>query len=159
MLIPTENKVLILADNSADKTDSGLIIPDDSKEKPMLGTVISVGQDCRQLKAGDRVIFPSMYGSKVTIEGKEHSIMKEGDVFAQKVAEDNYLIEGIVNKMCPADRKIRQYYLEKDISTVCSEFAIYAIYINKGHPERDLENDSLEPLKKLFKSFANIIEK
>ena len=64
-------------------------MPDSAKEKPMEGTVISVGKGARdvqgnmipmELKAGDRVVFGKWAGTEIKIENKEFLIMKESDV-------------------------------------------------------------------------------
>ena len=44
------------------------------------GKVISVGQQVRNVKAGDRVLFSKWAGTEVTIDGKEYMVMKESDI-------------------------------------------------------------------------------
>lgn len=79
---PTDIKVVIRPDDEKGVSDFGITIPDEAKEKPVTGTVIGVGPSCKQLKEGDRVYYPSTYGTKLTIEGIEHNIQKETDVYA-----------------------------------------------------------------------------
>ena len=71
------------------KTASGLIIPDNAKEKPMEGKVVAVGNGkvlengtVRKLevKAGDRVLFSKYSGSEVKMDGAEHLILTESDI-------------------------------------------------------------------------------
>jgi chaperonin GroES len=76
-------------DESAEKTASGLFIPDSAKEKPQEGEVIAVGQGKRaddgkliplDVKAGDRILFGKYSGSDIKIDGDEYMIMREDEV-------------------------------------------------------------------------------
>jgi chaperonin GroES len=76
-------------DEGADKTASGLFIPDSAKEKPQEGEVIAVGQGKRaddgkliplDVKAGDRILFGKYSGSDIKLDGEEYMIMREDEV-------------------------------------------------------------------------------
>jgi chaperonin GroES len=72
-----------------EKTASGIIIPDNAKEKPMEGEVVAVGagktlDDGKlrkpEVKTGDRVLFGKYAGSEVKLDGVEHLILREDDL-------------------------------------------------------------------------------
>src|SRR2546427_6756102 len=76
-------------DEVADKTASGLFIPDSAKEKPQEGEVMAVGQGKRaddgkliplDVKAGDRILFGKYSGSDIKLDGEEYMIMREDEV-------------------------------------------------------------------------------
>jgi chaperonin GroES len=76
-------------EESAEKTASGLFIPDSAKEKPQEGEVIAVGQGKRaedgklialDVKAGDRILFGKYSGSEIKLDGDEYLIMREDEV-------------------------------------------------------------------------------
>src|ERR1700756_1427923 len=76
-------------EDSAEKTASGLFIPDSAKEKPQEGEVIAVGQGKRaddgklialDVKAGDRILFGKYSGSEIKLDGEEFLIMREDEV-------------------------------------------------------------------------------
>ncbi|MBZ5673228.1 MAG: co-chaperone GroES [Acidobacteriia bacterium] len=77
-------------DEEADKTASGLFIPDSAKEKPQIGEVMAVGQGKRtedgkliplDVKVGDRILFGKYSGSDVPkTYGEDHMIMREDEV-------------------------------------------------------------------------------
>lgn len=76
-------------EESAEKTASGLFIPDSAKEKPQEGEVVAVGQGKRgddgklmplDVKAGDRILFGKYSGSDIKIDGDEFMIMREDEV-------------------------------------------------------------------------------
>ncbi len=86
---PLGDRVVIEATKREEKTTGGIYLPDSAKEKPMEGTVLSVGKGARdaqgnlipmELKAGDRIVYGKWAGTEVKIDGKELLIMKESDV-------------------------------------------------------------------------------
>lgn len=81
-VMPVTNRVILIPDPVKEEEVQGLIIPDDAKEKPNYATVYSAGPSCFQCKEGDRVIYPHNYGSHINIDGKDHLIMKEADLWA-----------------------------------------------------------------------------
>lgn len=86
---PLHDRVLVRRVKSEEKTKGGLIIPDNAKEKPAEGEIVSCGEGARKdsgeliamaVKAGDRVLFGKWSGTEVTVDGEELLIMKESDV-------------------------------------------------------------------------------
>lgn len=86
---PLHDRILVKRLEGEAKTASGLIIPDNAKEKPMEGKVVAVGNGkvlengtVRKLevKAGDRVLFSKYSGSEVKMDGAEHLILTENDI-------------------------------------------------------------------------------
>lgn len=86
---PLQDRILVKRLASEEKTASGIIIPDNAKEKPMEGQVIAVGNgkvlDDGKLrkpdvKVGDRVLFSKYAGSEVKVDGVEHLILREDDL-------------------------------------------------------------------------------
>ncbi len=86
---PLDDRVLLEPMPAEEKTSSGLIIPDSAKEKPRVGTVISVGtdEDLREkIKEGNKVLFAKYGGDEVEMNGKEYRILQRSDILA--VVED-----------------------------------------------------------------------
>lgn len=86
---PLQDRILVKRLESEEKTVGGIIIPDNAKEKPMEGKVISVGNGKMlddgsirkpDVKAGDKVLFSKYAGSEVKIDGTEHLILREDDI-------------------------------------------------------------------------------
>ncbi len=86
---PLHDRVLVRRLESDEKTAGGLIIPENAKEKPAEGEIVSVGEGARKdsgeliamaVKAGDKVLFGKWSGTEVKIDGEELLIMKESDV-------------------------------------------------------------------------------
>ncbi|MBM4253101.1 MAG: co-chaperone GroES [Deltaproteobacteria bacterium] len=86
---PLQDRILVKRLQSEEKTASGIIIPDNAKEKPQEAEVIAVGSgkildDGKvrkpDVKVGDRVLFSKYAGSEVKIDGHEHLILREDDL-------------------------------------------------------------------------------
>ena len=88
---PLHDRLIVKRLEEEEKTKGGIIIPDTAKEKPVEGKVIAVGKGKIQedgttipmeVEKGDRILFAKYAGAEVKIDGEEHLIMKEDDVFA-----------------------------------------------------------------------------
>ncbi|MBI4774457.1 MAG: co-chaperone GroES [Deltaproteobacteria bacterium] len=88
---PLNDRVLVLRVESEEKTAGGIIIPDAAKEKPQQGKVIAAGPGKLNdkgeriplgVKKGDTVLFGKYSGTEITIDGVEHSIMREEELLA-----------------------------------------------------------------------------
>ena len=87
--LPLHDRVLVRRIEGEEKTKGGLIIPDNAKEKPVEGEVISCGEGARKdsgeliemgVKTGDHVLFGKWSGTEVTIDGEDLMIMREADI-------------------------------------------------------------------------------
>jgi chaperonin GroES len=88
---PLLDNILIEPSERERRTASGILIPDNAKEKPQEGKIIAVGPgkftESGQMikpavKVGDTVIYKKWGGNEIKIEGKDYLIVKEEDVLA-----------------------------------------------------------------------------
>ena len=86
---PLHDRVLVRRIEGDEKTAGGLIIPDNAKEKPREGEVVSVGAGAKDdagsrvamdVKAGDKILFGKWSGTEIKLDGEELLIMKESDI-------------------------------------------------------------------------------
>lgn len=91
-LEPIGDRIIIKVVEAESVTAGGLIIPENAKEKPREGTVVSVGPGRvlengerlpMQLKEGDQILFGKFAGTEVTVDGESLRMLKEEDVFAK----------------------------------------------------------------------------
>jgi chaperonin GroES len=87
---PLHDRLLLKPISAETKTKAGIIIPDTAQEKPMQGEVVAVGggkrlEDGRLqpmgVKIGDKVIYGKWSGTEVKLNGVDHVILKEEDLF------------------------------------------------------------------------------
>jgi chaperonin GroES len=89
---PLNDKIVVKRLEAEDKTKSGIIIPDNAKEKPQQAEVLAVGPgkfnedgDERiplSVKVGDKVLFKKWGADEVKIDGEEVLVLSESDVIA-----------------------------------------------------------------------------
>ena len=83
---PLADRVLVEPAPAETKTASGLIIPDNAKEKPQKGTVVAVGNgkvdEPLTVKVGDTVLYGKYGGTELKLEGKDYLMMRESDILA-----------------------------------------------------------------------------
>ncbi len=79
---PLANRVLVEREEEVTTTASGIIIPDNAKEKPLQGKVLAVGPDAKEegINEGDTVVFGKYAGSEITLDGKEYLILNSDDI-------------------------------------------------------------------------------
>lgn len=79
---PLANRVLVEREEEVTTTASGIIIPDNAKEKPLQGKVLAVGPDAKEegINEADTVVFGKYSGSEITLDGKEYLILTSDDI-------------------------------------------------------------------------------
>ena len=84
---PLADRVLVEPAEAEQKTASGIIIPDNAKEKPLRGEVLAVGQGTKDeqmvLKVGDQVLYGKYAGTELELDGEKYLIMRQSDVLAK----------------------------------------------------------------------------
>lgn len=83
---PLADRVLVEPMEAETKTTSGIIIPDNAKEKPQKGTIVAVGNGKKDepltVKVGDVVLYGKYGGTELKLEGKDYLMMRESDILA-----------------------------------------------------------------------------
>lgn len=83
---PLADRVVIKPFEEEKKTVSGILIPDNAKEKPQKGVVVAVGNGKKDepmtLKVGDVVLYGKYGGSEINYENETYLVMRESDVYA-----------------------------------------------------------------------------
>lgn len=83
---PLADRVLIEPLQAETKTASGIIIPDNAKEKPQKGTVVAVGPGTKNekvtVKVGDTVLYGKYAGTELKFDGTDYLMMRESDILA-----------------------------------------------------------------------------
>jgi chaperonin GroES len=83
---PLADRVLVEPIEAETKTASGIIIPDNAKEKPQKGKVMAVGKGTKEnpttVKVGNTVLYGKYSGTELKFKGKDYLIMSEKDILA-----------------------------------------------------------------------------
>ncbi|KAL7748292.1 mitochondrial heat shock protein Hsp10 [Sorochytrium milnesiophthora] len=93
-IVPLLDRVLVQRVKAAEKTSSGILIPEKSKETLNEGVVLSTGpgllnKDGQQMpmsvKTGDRVLLPAFSGQTVKVDQEEFLLYRDSDILAKLV--------------------------------------------------------------------------
>lgn len=79
---PVYDRIFIERDPEIKKTESGVIVPQTAREKPNMGTVRLVGEECKKAKPGDRIFFGRGAGLDIAIGSMIFTMLRESDIFA-----------------------------------------------------------------------------
>ena len=87
---PLGDKILVKRDEAATKTESGIFLPESSKEKPKQGKIVALGDGHRSkdngkltpftVKKGDTVVYGKYAGTEIEIKNVTHVIMRESEL-------------------------------------------------------------------------------
>lgn len=80
---PLGERILVERLEEESKTSSGIIIPDNAKEKPLMGKVIALSKqvsDEKVLKEGDMIVFGKYSGSEIKLDKAEYIVLELKDV-------------------------------------------------------------------------------
>lgn len=81
-LQPLADRIVAKPVEAEAKTASGILLPDNAKEKTQVAEVLAVGKDVKEVKVGDKIVH-SEYGPNRFKQGADELlIVKEEDVLA-----------------------------------------------------------------------------
>lgn len=87
---PLGDRVVIKKIEAEETTKSGIVLPGNAKEKPVMAEVVAVGpgglvdgkEVKMQVKVGDKVIFSKYAGTEIKFDGQEYTVLKQDDLLA-----------------------------------------------------------------------------
>ncbi|MFZ2125496.1 MAG: co-chaperone GroES [Candidatus Saccharimonadales bacterium] len=79
---PLADRVVATRIEASNKTASGLYLPNNAKEKPVVALVVAVGSDVKGLKLGDKIVYKEYSTTELKVNDTEYLIVKEEDVLA-----------------------------------------------------------------------------
>ena len=80
---PLADRVAMVREEAAAQTTSGIYLPDNAKEKPVLAKVVAVGPDVKGVKTGDKVVYKEYSTTELKVDGTEYLLVKEEDILAK----------------------------------------------------------------------------
>jgi chaperonin GroES len=89
-LKPLGDRVVIKQLEAEETTKSGIVLPNQAKEKPQQAEIVAVGpggivdgkEVKMEVKVGDRVIYSKYAGTEVKMDGEEYIIVRQNDILA-----------------------------------------------------------------------------
>ena len=77
---PLGNRVLIKQTEEENKTGSGIILVDSSKEKPKTGKALAIGKNVEGVNVGDMIVFGKFAGTDIYLDGDQYLIINGDDI-------------------------------------------------------------------------------
>ncbi|MDU4715528.1 MAG: co-chaperone GroES [Anaerococcus sp.] len=88
-LKPIGERVVIKKLEAEKKTQSGIVLPESTQEKPQYAEVVAISSDILNdndkkdsLKEGDKVIYSQYAGTDVKIDGENYVVLAYKDILA-----------------------------------------------------------------------------
>lgn len=78
---PLGKRVLVSRLDEESVTSTGIIIPDNAKEKPSRGEVVAVSSEVSDVACGNTVVFAKYAGNEISLEGKKYLVLSVEDIF------------------------------------------------------------------------------
>jgi len=79
---PLADRIVAVREEISNKTVSGIYLPDNAKEKPVVAKIVAVGPDVKSLKIDDKIVYKEYSTTDLKIDKVEYLIIKEEDVLA-----------------------------------------------------------------------------
>ncbi|HEF9863420.1 TPA: co-chaperone GroES [Campylobacter coli] len=77
---PLGKRVLVKRVEETKTTASGIIIPDNAKEKPLMGEIVAVSKEITDIVNGDKIVFAKYGGTEIKIDNSEYLVLNLDDI-------------------------------------------------------------------------------
>ena len=77
---PLGERLLVKSVEESNTTASGIIIPDNAKEKPNRAEVLAIGSEVEDVNVGDTVVYGKYAGTELSLDGENYIVLELSDV-------------------------------------------------------------------------------
>ncbi len=80
---PLGQRVLVERLEEPTTTATGIIIPDNAKEKPLTAIVKAISKEVEEeenIAVNDKIVFAKYSGTDITLDGKEYLVLNTDDI-------------------------------------------------------------------------------
>ena len=87
---PLGTRIAVKVEEAANKTASGIIIPDSGKETPSVGNIVAINEMTKEdfnVDIGTKVVFAKYSGTEITLEKQKLLIIEMDELFG--IIRDN----------------------------------------------------------------------
>lgn len=79
-IMPLGDRVVAVKEQAKTKTASGILLPENAKEQPIMAEVIAVGDEVKNVKNGDKIVYSEYRATDLKINNKDYLIIKLEDI-------------------------------------------------------------------------------
>lgn len=80
--VPSPNRVIAVRQKAAEKTASGILLPEETQQESSLAEIVAIGSDITDIQVGDKVVFKDYGSTDITLDGTLYLVIKGEDVLA-----------------------------------------------------------------------------
>jgi chaperonin GroES len=86
---PLNGHVLLRPADTVERTAGGLYLPETARELPSEGIVEAVPPGgAAEVAVGDRVLYKKLAGEEISVDGRKHRLVPQGDLLAKFLEAD-----------------------------------------------------------------------
>lgn len=82
-ITPLADRVVAVREEAKTQTASGIYLPDNAKERPVMAEVIATGPDVKGVDVKDKIVYKEYSTTELKVDGVEYLIVKEDDILAK----------------------------------------------------------------------------
>ena len=79
-IMPLGDRVVAVKEQAKTKTASGILLPENAKEQPIMARVMAVGDEVKNVKNGDKIVYSEYRATDLKINNKDYLIIKLEDI-------------------------------------------------------------------------------
>ncbi len=79
-IMPFGDRVVAIKEQAKTKTASGILLPENAKEKPVMVEVVAVSDEVKGIKKGDKIIYSEYRATDIKINDQDYLIVKSEDI-------------------------------------------------------------------------------
>ena len=79
-IMPLGDRVVAVKKEAKTKTASGIFLPENAKEQPIMAEIVAVGDEVKSLKNGDKIVYSEYRATDLKINNKDYLIIKLEDI-------------------------------------------------------------------------------
>lgn len=79
-IMPFGDRVVAIKEQAKTKTASGILLPENAKEKPVMVEVVAVSDEVKGVKKGDKIIYSEYRATDIKINDQDYLIVKSEDI-------------------------------------------------------------------------------
>lgn len=77
---PLGDRVVAIKEEAKTQTASGILLPEVAKEQPVVAEVVAIGEDIKNIKTGDKIVYTEYRAADLKINNKNYLILKAEDI-------------------------------------------------------------------------------
>lgn len=77
---PLGDRVVAIKEEAKTQTASGILLPEVAKEQPVVAEVVAIGEDIKNIKTGDKIVYTEYRATDLKINNKNYLILKAEDI-------------------------------------------------------------------------------